>query len=461
VPIAALGELFKFDERVSRTVNAQRLSLATIAMMDWWDMSPKVSCRSCGCKPSSVTLAVLVGLVCFAIASSSLRAQNAPASPIKAGAGTVGERVQSATDALVRAFSFGADLSPQTLIKILPGDWTVLSSEAFAGDIPADKLKQWCSFNRVSIKQTDPACPIFEGRIGREGSRRFELRLSVGAAFYWIANVQDEMRALGLDNSPDADLAKLQRGLVMQRSVQQGVAFPLNDDVIGFQNTAVPSSASFWVRCPGEPEDGARSARNIQIVNTIVKTMAQQAGFLSYGSDGSVPFVSKIQGSWTLVDELAKSKVRDKTVAELCQIRRVDMQANHQPLPILTAHVIDTTSDYDRPVPASQDEFESRLAGDGELMRVALHDPMVEVKEHPERLRIPPAAERDAVAKRLQQTAIGWYRQTALSAALPLTLVPIDDDTLVESPKNTWGEPPSYDSGPSAFKRYWLRCPQS
>lgn len=337
----------------------------------------------------------------------------------------------------------------------------MLSSEAFAGDIPADKLKQWCSFNRVNIKQTDPAYPIFEGRIGRQGSRRFELRLSVGAAFYWIANAQDEMRALGLDNSPDTDLAKLQRGLVMQRSVQQGVAFPLNDDVIGFQNPAVPSSASFWVRCPGELEDGARSARNIQIVNTIVKTMAQQAGFLTYGSDGSVPFVSKMQGSWTLVDELAKSKVRDKTVAELCQIRRIDMQANHQPLPILTAHVTDMASEDDRPVPASQDEFELRLAGDGELMRVALHDPMVEVKEHPERLRIPPAAERDAVAKRLQQAAIVWYRQTALSAALPVTLVPIDDDTLVESPKNTWGEPPSYDSGPSAFKRYWLRCPQS
>lgn len=425
------------------------------------NMSPKVGCRSRGCKPSNITLAVLVGLVCFAIGSSSLRAQNTPASPMKAGAGTVGERVQSATDALLRAFSFGADLSPQTLIKILPGDWTVLSSEAFAGDIPTDKLKQWCSFNRVNIKQADPADPIFEGRIGRQGSRRFELRLSVGATFYWIANVEDEMRALGLENSPDNDLAKLQRGLVMQRSVQQGVAFPLNDDVVGFQNSAIPSSTSFWVRCPGEPEDSARGVRNIQIVNTIVKTMARQAGFLTYGSDGSVPFVSKMQGSWTLVDELAKSKVRDKTVAELCQIRRIDMQANHQPLPILTAHVTDMASDHDRPVPASQDEFELRLAGDGELMRVALHDPMVEVKEHPERLRIPPAAERDTVAKRLQQTAIGWYRQTALSAALPVTLVPIDDDTLVESPKNTWGEPPSYDSGPPAFKRYWLRCPQS
>jgi hypothetical protein len=402
---------------------------------------------------------VLASVISLAVGSSELWAQGAVVVPTKAGDTTVRERVQAVAEALVQTFDFGADLSPKTLIRTLPGDWAILPLDH---RMPANKLKAWCAFNRINLKQPDPFYPIFDGLMGREGSsRRFELRLSVGAAFYWITNVQDEMHVLGYDGSEATDVVKSRRSLVIRNSVQQGEAVPINDDVVTFINPANPATQMFLVRCPGEPEDTARNERNIQTVNTIANTMAQKAAFLSYGADGSVPFVSKMQGSWTLVDELAQSGVQDQTVADLCHIRRVEMKADHQPLPILTAHVTDTSSEGDRPVPASQDEFELRLAGDGELLRVALHDPLLEVKQSPERFRIPPAKNDDVAAKRRQQTAITSYRQMTLSSSVPVTLNQIDDDTLIETPKNPWGQSPSYGSGPAAFKRYWLRCPQS
>ncbi|WHO83897.1 hypothetical protein [Rhizobium leguminosarum] len=424
-------------------------------------MPRRIDYKPQGLKSDHVTLGVLASLIFFAVGPSGVWAQGAVVLPTKAGATTVGERVQGTTEALMQMFDFGADLSSKSLIRILPGDWETLSSESSHG-MSASSLKKLCAFNRVHLKQPDPLYPIFDGWIGREGSsRRFELRLSAGASIYWISNVQDQMRALGYDHSEATDVVKIQRSLAIRNSVQQGEAFPVNDDVVGFINSATPTTPTFLVRCPGEPEDTARSERNIQTVNTIAETMAQRASFLSYGSDGSVPFVSKMQGTWTLVDDLGPSGVQNQTVADLCHIRRVEMRADHQPLPILTAHVADTSSEQDRPVPASQDEFELRLAGDGELLRVALHDPLVEVKQDPERFRVPPAEKDDLVAKRHQQAAVAWYRQMTLSLSLPVTLNQIDDDTLIETPKNPWGQSPSYGSGPAAFKRYWLRCPQS
>ena len=115
----------------------------------------------------------------------------------------------------------------------------------------------------------------------------------------------------------------------------------------------------------------------------------------------------------------------------------------------------------DRPAPAPQDEFELRLAGDGELLRVALHDPLVEVKQNPDRFRVPPAEKDDLVAKRRQQAAIAWYRQATLSFAMPVTLVSIDDDAFIETSKNPWSQVPSDGSGPAAIKRYWMRCPEN
>ncbi|WP_037071738.1 hypothetical protein [Rhizobium sp. CF142] len=406
-----------------------------------------------------MTLGVLAGLVFFAVGSSSLRAQDEAVAPITDNAGTVGERVQAATEALVKMFDFGADLSPKTLIKTLPGDWAMLPPDH---GLPANKLKTWCAFNRINLKQPDPRYPIFDGLMGREGSaRRFELRLSVGAALYWISNVQDEMHVMGYDKPEATEVAGTRRNLVIKNSVQQGEAFPVNDDVVGFINPATSTTPTFLVRCPGEPEDAARTEQNMQTVSTIAETIAQRAASLSYSPDGSVPFVSKMQGSWTLVDEPARPDVRNKTLADLCHIRRVEMRPDHQPLPILTAHVADTSSEQDRPAPASEDEFELRLAGDGELLRVALHDPLDAVKQDPEGFRVPPAAKDDMVAKRRQQAAVQRYRQTALSFVSPVTLTSIDDDTFIESPKAPWGQAAGYDGGPGAFKRYWLRCPEN
>ncbi|MGO4194019.1 hypothetical protein AB4Z13_01490 [Rhizobium sp. YAF28] len=422
-------------------------------------MRLKTDCKSPGSKLGYTTLGILAGLVFFAVGSSPLRAQDTAPAPITANAGTVGGRVQAATETLVQMFDFGADLSPKTLIKTLPGDWAILPPDH---GLPANKLKTWCKFNRINLKQPDSRYPIFDGLMGREGSaRRFELRLSVGAVVYWISNVQDEMHVLGYDNPEATEAAGMRRNLVIKNSIQQAEAFPVNDDVVGFINPATSTTPTFLVRCPGEPEDAGRTEQNMQTVSTIAETIAQRAAFLSYSPDGSVPFVSKMQGSWTLVDEPARPDVRNKTLADLCHIRRVEMRPDHQPLPILTAHVTDTSSEQDRPAPASQDEFELRLAGDGELLRVALHDPLTEMKQDPERFRAPPAAKGDLVAKRRQQAAVARYRQAALSYALPVTLVSIDDDTFIETPKNPWSRAPSYDSGPAAFKRYWLRCPEN
>ncbi|MBB3560022.1 hypothetical protein FHX06_001333 [Rhizobium sp. BK512] len=421
-------------------------------------MQPNTDCKSPGSKLAYRTLGILAGLAFFAVGSSPLAAQGTAPAPVTDNAGTVGERVQAATEALVQMFDFGADLGPKTLIETLPGDWAILPPDH---GLPANKLKTWCKFNSVNLKQTDPRYPIFDGQRGPEGiARRFELRLSVGAAIYWISNVQDEMHVLGYDKPEATEMAGTRRNLVIKNSVQQGEVFPVNDDVVGFINPATSTTPTFLVRCPGEPEDTARTERNIQTVSTIAETLAQRAAFFSYGPDGSVPFVSKMQGSWTLVDEPARPEVRNQTLAELCHIRRVEMRPDHQPLPILTAHVADTSSEQDRPVPALQDEFELRLAGDGELLRVALHDPLTEVKQDPERFRAPPAAKDDLVAKRLQQAAIARYRQATLSFVSPVTLVSIDDDTFIETPKNPWSQASSYGTGPAAFKRYWMRCPE-
>jgi hypothetical protein len=421
-------------------------------------MRPNIDCKSPGSKLGYTTLGIL-GLAFLTTGPSPLRAQDTAPAPIAVNAGTVGERVQASTEALVRMFDFGADLSPKTLIKTLPGDWAILPPDH---GLPASKLKTWCKFNGINLTQPDPRYPIFDGSRGREGSsRRFELRLSVGAAIFWISNVQDEMHVLGYDNPEANEVARMRRNLVMQNSVQQGEVFPVNDDVVGFINPATSTTPTFLVRCPGEPEDTARTEQNIQTVKTIAETIAQRAAFLSYSPDGSVPFVSKMQGNWTLVDEPARPEVRNKTLADLCHIRRIEMRPDHQPLPILTAHVADTSSEQDRPAPASQDEFELRLAGDGELLRVALHDPLVEVKQDPERFRVPPADKDDLVAKRLQQAAVARYRQATLSFVMPVTLVSIDDDTFIETPKNPWSQAPSYGTGPAAFKRYWMRCPEN
>ncbi|WP_459457752.1 hypothetical protein [Rhizobium sp. No.120] len=369
-----------------------------------------------------------------------------------------GARVQAITDGLVRAFDIGPDLNPKTLFKILPGDWANISPDFYPGDVPAEGPKMLCAGVRTHFDQPRSGNPIFDGWIGREGSSRFELRLAGGGNFYWISNVQDEMQRLGLDKSTDAAMA-LQRGLLMQRSVQEGGILPLSDDVIGITNTAEPSRMSFWVRCSSDSEDSARNVRNIQLVNTMKKRMAEQAAFLSYGADGSVPFIQKMQGAWTIVDELSRSDIRSKKVSDLCHIRRIEMRAEHQPLPILTARVADTSSE-NRPVPAAEDEFELRLAGDRELLRVPLHDPMLDVKQHPERFHVPPADGTSVIAERQRKEAIAWYRRAALSSALPVNLVPVDEDTLVESATSAWGktrEP--YGTGIEVFKRYWLRCP--
>jgi hypothetical protein len=423
-------------------------------------MSLKAECTFLTLRRGRAALAMLVWLALGVFAPTWLLAQDAAVSPPKTDEQTAGERVQAVTDALLRTSNFGPDLSPQTLLKILPGDWANFSPDLNAGDVPAGPPKMRCSFNKMHFEQPDPGYPIFEGWIGREGARRFEMRLSVGAAFYWISNVHDEMQVLGFDSSTDTGAMRLQRGLVMQRSVRQGAIFPLNDDVLSVVGATDPSNASFLVRCLSDPEDTARSARNIQLVNTVAKKMTQQAAFLSYGADGSVPFMTKMLGTWTLVDELARSDVRNKTVSDLCHIRRIEMRAEHQPLPILTAHVADTSPPKDRPVPAAQDEFELRLAGDRELLRVPLHDPMLDVKQNPESLQVPPIARADMVAERQRKEAIAWYRRAALSSALPVTLIPIDDDTLVESATSAWGKASElYGTGIDVFKRYWLRCP--
>ncbi|MGV1763813.1 hypothetical protein G6L29_02960 [Agrobacterium rhizogenes] len=423
-------------------------------------MSLKAECTFLTLRRGRAAFAMLAWLALGVFAPTWLLAQDAPVATPKADEQTAGERVQAVTDELLRRFNFGPDLSPQTLFKILHGDWANFSPDLNAGDVPAGPSEMRCSFNKMHFEQPDPGYPIFEGWIGREGARRFEVRLSVGAAFYWISNVQDEMQILGFDNSTDTGAMRLQRGLVMQRSVRQGVIFPLNNDVLSVVSATDPFNASFLVRCPSAPEDPARSARNIQLVNTVKKKMAQQAAFLSYGADGSVPFVTKMLGAWTLVDERARSDVRNRTVSDLCHTRRIEMRAEYQPLPILTAHVVDTSSPKDRPVPKAQDEFELRLAGDRELLRVPLHDPMLDVKQNPEGLHVPPIAKADMVAERQRKEAIAWYRQVALSSALPVTLIPIDDDTLVESATSAWGKAPeSYGTGIAVFKRYWLRCP--
>lgn len=422
-------------------------------------MRLKTDCKSPGSKPAYTTLGLLAGLVLFAVGSPPLLAQDKAFAPTTAEARTVGERVQAATEMLVRMFDFGGDLSPKALIKTLPGNWAILSPD---NGLPASKLKTWCAFNGINLKQPDPRYPIFDGSRGREGSaRRFELRLSVGAVVYWISNVQDEMHVLGYDSAEATEATGMRRNLVIKNSVQQGEVFPVNDDVVGFINPATPTTPTFLVRCPGEPEDTARTEQNIRTVSAIAERMARPAEFLSYSPDGSVPFVSKMQGSWTFVDELARSDVQDKTVADLCHFRRVEMRPDHQPLPILTAHVTDTSSELDRPAPASQDEFELRLAGDGELLRVALHDPLAEMKQNPEGFHVPPAEKGDLLAKRRQQAAVQSYRQATLSYVLPVTLNSIDDDTFVETPKTPWSKAPSYETAPAVFKRYWLRCPEN
>ncbi|WHO76260.1 hypothetical protein [Rhizobium sp. BT03] len=150
----------------------------------------KTDFKSPGAKLDRMTLGVLAGLVIFAVGPSAPLAQDAAIAPIKANAETVGERVQAVAETLVQTFDFGADLSPKTLIKTLPGDWAMLSSDSSHGMSPSS-LKKWCAFNGINLKQPDSSYPIFDGRMGREGSsRRFELRLSVGAAMYWISNVQ-------------------------------------------------------------------------------------------------------------------------------------------------------------------------------------------------------------------------------------------------------------------------------
>lgn len=422
-------------------------------------MSLKAECTFLTLRRGRAALVMLMWLALGVFAPTWLLAQDAAVSPPKTDEQTAGERVQAVTDALLRTFSFGPDLSPQALLRILPGDWADMSPDFYAGDVPVDGPKMLCPVIRMHLKQPDSGNPIFEGWIGKEGSRRFELRLSAGAAFFWISNVQDEMRVLGLGDSTNSAMA-LQRGLAMRRSVQQGGILPLNDDVVLVTDTVEPSRVTFWVRCPSDPEDAARSARNIQLVNAVKKKMAQQAAFLSYGADGSVPFMTKMLGTWTLVDELARSDVRNKTVSDLCHIRRIEMRAEHQPLPILTAYVADTSPPKDRPVLAAQDEFELRLAGDRELLRVPLHDPMLDVKQNPERLQVPPIAKADVLAERQRREAIAWYRQAALSSALPVTLIPVDDDTLVERATSAWGKAPElYGTGIDVFKRYWLRCP--
>jgi hypothetical protein len=406
-----------------------------------------------------VALAVLIWLAYGTFLSSSLLAQDAPVVPSKPAELSAGARVQAITDRLVQAFDIGPDLNPQTLFKILPGDWANIPPDFYPGDVPADGPKMLCAGIRTHFNQPRSGSPIFDGWIGREGSSRFELRLTGGGNFYWISNVQDEMQRLGLDKSTDAAMA-LQRGLLIQRSVQEGGILPLSDDVVVITNTAEPSRMSFGVRCPSDPEDGARNARNIQLVNTMKKRMTEQAAFLSYGADGLVPFVQKMQGAWTIVDELSRSDIRNRTVADLCHIRRIEMRAEHQPLPILTAHVADSSSSEDRPVPPAQDEFELRLAGDRELLRVPLHDPMLDAKQHPERFHVPPADGTSVIAERQRKEATAWYRRAVLSSALPVNLVPVDEDTLVESATSAWGkmrEP--YGTGIEVFKRYWLRCP--
>ncbi|AVA23856.1 hypothetical protein [Rhizobium sp. NXC24] len=375
----------------------------------------------------------------------------------------VGDQLKSATlEGFANSLEIGPDLHSKALDRILPGDWATFAPEAPLSLKEGSELKL-CSFLKMHIEHPDPLYPIFNVATGLHGSQRSELRIIAGTKFYLIANVFDQMRALGLEEAADPkanDAMNLQRGLALAQSISQGTLVPVSDDVLAMINVQNPYRPAFMVRCPSASDNAANVSERVSSANAVKKKMEESAAFLSYGADGTVPFVSKMQGLWTLVDDANALQVSKMRLEELCRVRRIEVRAEHAPLPILTSHAVDGLSAEQRPVPASQDEFELRLAGNNELMRVPTQDPMKDVLENPTRLEVPSALPGDIVANRRQQEAVRWYRHAVLSSALPVTLSPIDENTFVEKPIQAWklnGELP--DLGLFGFERFWLRCP--
>lgn len=382
----------------------------------------------------------------------------------ESNATSVGDRLRSGTlEGLANRLQIGPDLHSIALDRILPGDWATFAPESALSLKQGSELKL-CSFLKMHIDHPDPRYPIFNVTAGLQGNQRSELRIVAGTKFYQIANVVDQMHALGLDEASDPnvnDAMNLQRGLALAQSVSQGTLVPISDDVLAMINIQNPFRPAFLVRCPSASDNAANVSERVSVASAANKKMEEHAAFLSYGADGTVPFVSKMQGLWTLVEETNVLQVSEMRLEELCRVRRIEVRAEHLPLPILTSHVVDGLSAEQRSVPPSQDEFELRLAGNNELLRVPTQDPMKEALENPARLQVPTTTSpQDIMADRRRKEAIAWYRRAVLSSALPITLSPIDENTFFEKPIQAWkqnGELP--EPGLLGFGRFWLRCP--
>lgn len=418
-------------------------------------MPQNIHCSFNAASRIHLALTVVAALAFLTWVPSRVRAQDTSPTQTTANTETVGERLRRATDSQEKIADFAVNTGALDLAKILNGDWVMLSMKQ---DMAAQELKSVCESYRVNLKQPDPHIPILEGQIGKEGYwRRFELRLSAAAKMSWISNIQDEIHVLGYGADTTALGNMLNR--VIEYSVTQGQIIPINNDVVSVLNLETADVTDFLVRCPSEQEDRTRTEQNIQTVNGIKDRVARQVAISSYAEDGSVGFVSKMQGSWTLIDQKSNTEIEAKTINEACRIRRIEMRWDQKPLPILTSHVVDRSSDQERPVPASQDEFELRLAGERELLRVASHDPLASIKSELEKFRVPAASEFDFEAKQSKEAIISNYRNAILSQVLPVSLVAVDEDTYIEV-VIPWNYPFNHVTRPANFKRYWFRCPE-
>jgi hypothetical protein len=406
-------------------------------------------------------LLIAVGWLSCAIAQTASDNSAAPASAEK----TVQAKLESMAKALAPALeSYDYDGPTDPFVKKLPGDWAELTIAApitgkESGDGLDEAAKKICGRAKTHLDAPPSSVVTFSGyrTYGKDKKMPFELRSSGRGTFYRLTVINDSASYL-FGSAQDYSSDRHANNMIAKISTTELGILPLSDDVMSVEDKN-DARQSLWVRCSPDWKDGVALRAEFALARNAYITSSNRYNFLRRADDGTVPFMNTVAGTWTITNLDFFSAKEWQTPAQLCSLRRVELRADHSPLPILSSHVLDTTPAKQRRIPREWDQFELRFVDDNLLLRVPQQDPLEQWKQSPNYGVVPPKPKDfDYNANQQRQRTINAYRFAALASAEPIQLTQIDDDTLLESPAM---EPDKKASADELSRRLWLRCPSN
>ena len=355
-----------------------------------------------------------------------------------------------------------AGAPPAALIKSLSGKWATIPPNDLTNEFAAKSITKFCADFAMDISQPRNAVPDLIGQTRRKsGSSHFELRWIKENSFVRIDNLDDEISSYRLKlQSPIADdeLGDWMLYSVMAHESVTNLQFvSANEDIIVAARADALPNATIWIRCPAA---GAPLAATDELITSVVKIgveLQKRLTLTQRAEDGTFPLMQLLQGSWTQINWLFIQETTTQSLVSLCDQRHIKLTSKYLPLPIVSAEIIDNNPDPMHGVFLHVDPFELRFAANDELLWVPTHDPMENLKTHPQEFAFPKAKSGDFAARKEQVKAVSRFYDLAVVADHPVTFSYIDDNTLIESLSVTTKDPLYQNHQP--FENIWLRCP--